>query len=187
MAVKSYENFEELFRTYPNRNAGLRAVAKQAYEFGFTVAREADAALSSGMHEHAIKRQRSYLDYTQTLVDALHARPIPDLPATHPVRFDVNLTEVYEQFTMDKSGERVPLNEQTELLAIYWMLTAVELAKSQSASMAGSLTVFDFERASNNIATMRKMLDEMTSLPVLDLPETSEPGSELSQTGSAGS
>jgi hypothetical protein len=59
------------------------------------------------------------------------------------------------------------------------MLTAVELAQSQSASMAGSLTEHDYKRAINNIGVMRKLLKEMTSRPVLDLPETSVPGADL--------
>jgi hypothetical protein len=173
------EDFITLFKTYPNRNAELRMVSKQAYEFGKTVALEADSALSSGMHEHAILRQNSYLDYVDSMIDAIRARPIPDLPATHPVSFAINLSEVYNFFTTDVAGEQVPLNEQTQLLAEYWMLTAVELAKSQSAAIAGSLTEFDYLRSKNNIATMRKLLVEIVSRPVLDLPETSAPGSNL--------
>jgi hypothetical protein len=131
------------------------------------------------MHEHSIRRQASYLDYVDTLIEAIHAKPIPDLPATHPTGFNVNLSEPYNFFVEDISGEMVPLNEQTQLLAEYWMLTAVELVQSQSASMAGSLTDFDFGRAKNNVAVMRKLLTEMTSRPVLDLPETAVPGADL--------
>ncbi len=145
-------DFADLFKKYPNRNAELRSVAKSAYEFGKTVAQEADAALGS---------------------------PIPDLPATHPTGFNINLSEPYQMFVQDINGEQVPLNEQTELLAQYWMLTAVELSQSQSASMAGSLTEHDYKRAINNIGVMRKLLTEMTARPVLDLPETAVPGSEL--------
>ena len=172
-------DFNDLFKKYPNRNAELRSVAKSAYEFGKTVSQEADAALGSGMHEHSIRRQTSYLDYLDTLVEAIHAKPIPDLPATHPTGFNINLSEPYKFFVEDINGEMVPLNEQTQLLAEYWMLTAVELAQSQSASMAGSLTDFDFQRAKNNIGVMRKLLAEMTARPVLDLPETAAPGASL--------
>jgi hypothetical protein len=179
-------DFADLFKKYPNRNAELRAVAKSAYEFGKTVAQEADAALGSGMHEWSIGRQNSYLDYMTTLVEAIHAKPIPDLPATHPTGFNINLAEPYDMFVEDINGENVPLNEQTELLAQYWMLTAVELSQSQSASMAGSLTEHDYKRAISNIGVMRKLLKEMTSRPVLDLPETSVPGSELTNPTSAG-
>lgn len=172
-------DFNTLFRTYPNRNMELRMVSRQAYEFGKTVALEADSAMSAGMHEHAVARQRSYLDYVDNMLDALHTRPIPDLPATHPLSFAINLSEPYRFFTTDVAGEEVPLNEQTQLLAEYWVVTASELAMSQSASIAGSLTDFDYLRSKNNIATMRKLLDEITSRPVLDLPETAAPGSNL--------
>ena len=52
-------SFEALFKKYPNRNAELRAVANAAYEFGKTIAKEPSAALSSGLDEHAIKRQEA--------------------------------------------------------------------------------------------------------------------------------
>jgi hypothetical protein len=174
-------DFKSLFTTYPNRNAELRMVSRQAYEFGKTVAKEADSAMSAGMHEHAIKRQHSYLDYVDSMLVALHARPIPDLPASHPLSFAINMAEPYTFFTTDVNGEEVPLNEQTQLIAEYWMLFAVELAKSQSASIAGSLTDFDFERGKNNIGTIRKLLDEIVSRPVLDLPETAVPGSNVGE------
>ena len=176
------QDFTTLFRTYPNRNAELRMVSRQAYEFGKTVALEADSAMSAGMHEHAIGRQRSYLDYVDSMLDALHDRPIPDLPSTHPLSFAINLTDPYRFFTTNVAGEEVPLNEQTQLLAEYWLLTASELAMSQSASIAGSLTDFDYTRSKNNVATMRKLLEEIVSRPVLDLPETAEPGSILGVT-----
>ena len=61
-------DFLSLFRTYPNRNAELRMVSRQAYEFGKTVAAEADSAMSAGMHEHAVARQVSYLDYIDKVI-----------------------------------------------------------------------------------------------------------------------
>jgi hypothetical protein len=57
------------------------------------------------------------------------------------------------------------------------MITAVELAKSNSASVAGSLIEFDWIRATNNLDTLDKLINEMTERPILDLPETAEPGS----------
>jgi hypothetical protein len=176
-------DFNSLFKVYPNRNAELRMVAQQCYEFGRTVAQEADAALTSGMHEHAIARQHSYINYVEDMINAIQAKPIPDLPATHPTGFQINLSDPYDFFIMDINGEKVALNEQTALLAEYWLLTAVELASSNSASLAGSLTEFDHKRAVNNVAVMRKLLTEMTSRPVLDLPETASPGSELAGRG----
>ena len=169
--------FSDLFLSYPNRNAELRSLAKQCYEFGKTIAREPSAALSSGLDEHALKRQKSYVEHAVHQVEALHAKPLPDMPATHPVTLDINLSEEYITFTTNVNGESVPLNESTELLAEYWMITAVELAKSQSASLAGSLVEFDYQRAINNLGTLSKLIAELEERPILDLPETAEPGS----------
>lgn len=175
-------DFTTMFRIYPNRNAELRMVSRQAYEFGKTIAAEADSALSAGLHEHAIRRQNSYIEYMENMVDAMAAKPIPDLPAMHPTGFNINLSEPYDMFVVDINGERVPLNEQTQLLAEYWLITAVELAQSQSASIAGSLTIYDHSRAKNNLGVIRKLLNEITARPVLDLPETAAPDSSLEKT-----
>lgn len=169
--------FEDLFGTYPNRNAELRSLAKQCYEFGKTISKEPSAALSSGLDEHALRRQKSYIDHALNMVEALHAKPLPDMPASHPVNFDINMSDPYLTFTSDVGGSKVPINESTELLAEYWMITAVELAKSQSASLAGSLVEFDYQRSKNNLDTLSKLVAEMEERPILDLPETAEPGS----------
>ena len=167
----------DLHKVYPNRNHELRTVAKSMFEFGKTIAREPSAAHSNGLDIHALKRQRSYVEYAKAQVEALNAKPIPDNPATHPTDMPIDFSEQYVHFTSDISGNQVPLNESTQMLAEKWLLTAVEMAKSQSAGMAGSLVSFDFERASNNLDTLSKMLDEVENRPFLDLPETAEPGS----------
>lgn len=168
--------FADLFGVYPNRNAELRSLAKTCYEFGKTIAKEPSASLTQGLDVHALKRQVSYIDYAKGMVTALHAKPIPDMPATHPVTLDINLSDPYITFTTNVGGAQVPLNESTQLIAEYWMITAVELAKSNSAALAGSLVDFDFERAINNLSTLEKLIGEMTSRPILDLPETADPG-----------
>jgi hypothetical protein len=178
--------FSDLFVQYPNRNAELRSVSKQFYEFGKTIAQEPSANNSAGLDEHALGRQRAYVDYSVSIVTALHARPIPDMPATHPLDLPIDLSEVYKQFVVDINGNSVPLNETTELLAEYWMVAAVELAKSQSASMAGALVVHDYNRAINNLEVISKYLDEIEQRPILDLPETAEPGAPLEGGGESG-
>ena len=167
----------ELHKIYPNRNHELRTVAKALFEFGKTIAREPSAAHSNGLDEHAIVRQQSYIEYAQSMIDALAAKPIPDNPATHPINMPIDFSEQYITFTKDLEGNQVPLNESTQMLAEKWLLTAVELAKSQSAALAGSLVSFDNVRANNNIAVLQKMLDEVKARPFLDLPETADPGS----------
>lgn len=169
--------FNDLFKVYPNRNLELRSVVKQAYEFGKTIAKEPSAAHSNGLDEHALRRQKSYVSHTIQMVNALNAKPIPDNPASHPTDLPINLSDTYVTFTTDVGGNQVPLNEATQLLAESWMIFAVELAKSQSASMAGSLVEFDFNRAKNNLDVLNKLLAEVEARPFLDLPETAEPGS----------
>lgn len=175
----------ELFTVYPNRNHELRAVAKTFYEFGATIAKEPSAAHSNGLDIHALKRQRSYVEYAKAQVEALNAKPIPDNPATHPTSMPVDFSNPYITFTTDVGGNQVPLNESTQMLAEKWLLTAVEMVKSQSAAMAGSLVSFDYERTSNNLDTISKMLDEIESRPFLDLPETDSPGSSYGTRTSA--
>ena len=168
--------FNDLFKEYPNRNLELRSVVKQAYEFGKTIAREPSAAHSNGLDIHALKRQRSYVEHALKMVEAINAKPIPDNPASHPTQLPIDLREQYLTFTSDVQGNQIPLNEATQLLAESWMIFAVELAKSQSASLAGSLVDFDYERATNNLNVLGKLLDEVEARPFLDLPETAEPG-----------
>ena len=169
--------FSDLFLVYPNRNLELRSVVKQSYEFGKTIAREPSAAHSNGLDEHALKRQRSYVDHATKMVESINAKPIPDNPASHPTQLPIDMSEQYLTFTSSVEGSEIPLNEATQLLAESWMILSVELAKSQSAAMAGSLVSFDFNRAKNNLEVLNKLLDELEARPCIDLPDTAEPGS----------
>lgn len=167
----------DLHQIYPNRNSELRSVAKQCFEFGQTIAREPSAAHTNGLDQHAITRQKQYIEHARSMVEALNASPIPDLPATHPTQMPIDFSVEYIYFTEDLDGNQVPLNEATQLLAEKWLLTAVELARSNSASMAGSLVEFDYIRAVNNIDSIEKLLREIEARPFIDLPETALPGS----------
>lgn len=169
--------FSDLFKVYNNRNSELRSIAKTVYEFGKTIAREPSAAHSNGLDEHAIQRQRSYVEYAKSMVAALAAKPIPDKPGSHPIDLPIDLSEQYITFSSDVNGNKIPLNEATQLLAESWMMVATELANSQSASLAGSLVEFDFKRADNNLDVITKLIDESEQRPFLDLPETADPGS----------
>jgi hypothetical protein len=172
-----FMSFNDTFKIYPNRNREMRALARTAYEFGTTIAREPSAAHSNGLDEHALKRQRSYVQHMLAMVNALAAKPLPDNPAFHPTDLPIDLSELYVTFTQSVNGDQIPLNETTMLLAESWMVIAVELAMSQSAALAGSLATFDHTRAVNNINALDKLLDEAEARPWLDLPETALPGS----------
>lgn len=167
----------ELHQVYPNRNNELRGVAKQMFEFGQTIAREPSAAHTNGLDEHAIGRQKTYVDHARNMCEKLNDSPIPDRPATHPTQMPIDFSEEYIYFLDDVNGNLVPLNEATQLLAEGWLIAACELAKCNSAAMAGSLVEFDFLRAVNNIDSIEKLLKEIEARPFLDLPETAQPGS----------
>jgi len=167
----------DLHQVYPNRNIGLRSCAKQCFEFGQTIAREPSAAHSNGLDEHAIARQKQYIQKARDVVERLHARPIPDRPASHPTQMPIDLSVPYIYFTEDLDGNQVPLNEATQELAENWLTMAVELARSQSAAIAGSLVEFDWARAVNNISVLEELVNEIEARPIIDLPETGAPGS----------
>jgi len=167
----------DLHQVYPNRNSELRSVAKQCFEFGQTIAREPSAAHTNGLDEHAIARQKTYIEHARSMVQSLNDSPIPDLPATHPTQMPIDFSVEYVYFTEDLNGNKVPMNEATQLLAEKWLLTAVEMAKSNSAAMAGSMVSFDFERATLNINSIDALLNEIEARPFIDLPETAQPGS----------
>ena len=167
----------DLHQVYPNRNPGLRSAAKQCYEFGQTIAREPSAAHSNGLDEHAIGRQRQYIQKARDVIERLHAKPIPDRPASHPTDMPINFSVPYIYFTENINGEEVPMNEATQELAENWLILAVELARSQSAGIAGSLVEYDYQRAVNNVEVLAQLVDEIEARPMVDLPETALPGS----------
>jgi hypothetical protein len=167
--------FEDLFTNYPNKNLELRNIAKTAYEFGRNIAQEPSAGMSTGLDQHGLNRQKDWVAALSARLEAFHSKPVPDMPYVHPTRFDIDMSEPYKQFTVDG----MPINEDTQLLAEYWMVCAVELAKSQSAGMAGSIIDADYERIKNDIGVISKFIDEIENRPVVDLPETAFPGAEL--------
>ena len=168
------QSFAELFRSYPNRNAELKAVALKLYEFGRTIAVEPSAGVTQGLDKFAIARQRSYLTQALGFADALNASPVPDRPGSHPTDFPVDLSRPYETFYQEEgeNGARLPLNEHSNLLAELWMMTAVDMINSQSAALAGGLLSFDHVRAVENFKSISKLLDVIEDLAPVDLPET---------------
>ena len=166
------QNFNDTFTVYPNRNSELRSLIKKAYEYGANVSQEQSAAMSSGLQVHALERQYSYVKRIRAGIERLAARPIPDLPRSHPLQYPIDMSVPYNFFTTDKSGQEIPINEDSQLLAENWMTFCVELALSESAGLAGSLLDFDRDRALNNIGTIEELLDEIKDMPPLDMAET---------------
>lgn len=178
------ENFNDLFKVYPNRNSELRAVVKKAYEFGANVAQEQSAAMSSGLQEHALRRQRSFVARIRAAIDRLAAKPVPDLPRSHPVQYPIDLSVPYNYFTTDKSGAHIPINEDSQVLAEAWMTLCVEMSLSESAGLAGSLLDFDMTRALNNVHVIEELLDEIEQMDPLDMAETNVTASTYGQSNS---
>ncbi len=171
--------FADLFLVYPNRNKELRMLAKKAYEFGRNVAAEPTANLSMGILDHTILRQKEYVARTRELVEALAARPIPDAVLTHPVDYDIDLTELYPTYKSALGGGDRPLNEDSQLLMEAWMELAVTVSRSQSASVGGGMINHDKARVVEQLDVLDKYLAEMEKRPILDVPETAEPGAPL--------
>jgi hypothetical protein len=144
-----------------------------------TIAREPSAAHSNGLDEHAIGRQRQYIQKARDVIERLNAKPIPDRPATHPTQMPIDFSVEYTYFTEDLNGNMVPLNEATQELAENWLTIAVELARSQSAAIAGSLVEYDYVRAVQNVNVLEELLEEIAARPIIDLPESALPGSTL--------
>lgn len=165
----------DLFKVYPNKNIEVRMLAYKAFEYGRNAAYEQSAGMSIGIDDHAIARQRRYVEDFNNRLDSIHARPNPDLPHVHPTRFDIDLTERYEEFTKDG----LAFNEDTELLAAYWLGIAVSLAASQSAGAGGSLIDADYYRIKEQVAVISKFLDETEKRPIPDIPETAYPAAAL--------
>jgi len=164
--------FQDLFRVYPNRNSELRSLVKKAYEFGATISQEQSSALSTGLGSHAITRMRTYIGRAKITVERLAAKPVPDLPRSHPTQYPIDMSVPYNFFTTDKSGTQIPINEDAQALAEAWMTFCAELALSESAALAGSLFPFDEQRALNNIGVIEQLLNEIEDNAPLDMAET---------------
>lgn len=178
-------SFNEMFRIYPNRNTELRTICHEVCEFGRNIAKEPSAAHSNGLDLHAIRRQRQYIEKAKRKLAAIESRPVPDAPITHDFEKPINLSDPYETFTQGVGGELVPINDACQLLQEKWMEIAVELARSQSAQLAGAIVSYDYERAINNVEVIEKMLNEIEEDPFLDLPETTSPATQTQRSGTA--
>ena len=175
-------SINDLHREYPNKNPELRAVSRQCYEYGLTVAQSPSANHSSALDEHDLRRQRQYVDQARDMIQALYDKPRPDRPISHNLQKPIDLSVEYKYWVEDLEGNEVALNEYTSLLAENWLMLAAGMAKSQSASLAGSMEEFDYNRAMTNLDELSQLLDEMEKRPSMDLPETALPEAELKET-----
>lgn len=163
--------YEDLYGVYPVKNVELKSVAEFAYEVAYTVSSEQSAGATMGLDEHAMGRQRQYLENVRARVTALADRPIPDLPATHPILFNCDLSAMPP--SMGVAGKT--LNSDAEAVATLWMQFAYELVKSNSAGLGGGLTSFDAKRAVQNVDAIDQFLASIEAAAEVDFPETAAP------------
>lgn len=162
--------FSELFGTFEVKNTELAALAQFAHECAVTTAKEQSGGSTMGLNEHAMRRQRQYIENIRARIKSILGRPIPDLPVVHPMNFTVEWSEP-ELISVDGK----PLNSDAKAVAQTWQIIAYELIKSNSAGMGGGLTSFDGERANNNVGAVEQFLAAIEQAADVDFPETAAP------------
>jgi len=162
--------FSELFGTFEYKNTELGSLADFCYECCWTTAVEQSAGTTMGLDEHAMTRQRQYLQNARDRLAGLRDRPLPDLPAVHPMLFSTTLEEP-SMISVDGK----PLNTDAAATSQMWIMISYELLKSNSAGLGGGLTSFDASRCENNIASVEQFLLSVESAASVDFPETAAP------------
>ena len=175
--------FNDLFGIYHLRNADLHSLACRAYEFGRNLAESPSAGLTNGFEQHTLRRQKGYVAWMLEQIAVISENPTKDMPQTHPVDFDCDLTAPYETFVTNASGVDRPINEDVNNLARQWMLLAVEIVKCNSASLSSALLDHDAERLTNNVMAIEKFLETTADAGVLDLPESTSPDAPVAPHG----
>jgi hypothetical protein len=163
--------FSDLFGTFPVRNAELRSVADFCNEAAWNTADEPSAGLTIGLDEHAIKRQRGWLQNANDRADAIKSRPVPDLPTTANIKYDCQYNEVPSL----KAKDGKAINGDSEALVIMWQTVAYELAHSNSAAIGGGTIPADADRLLANLGAIEQFLDSIEKASVVDFPLTAAP------------
>ena len=166
--------FEDLFGTFEYKNTELGSVADFSYEVCVTTAREQSSGTTMGLDQHAMGRQRQYIENARARLDGLIERPIPDLPAVHPLLFSTVQVSP-EMISVDGK----PLNSDAFAVAQMWQMVSFELLKSNSAGLGGGMTSFDGERARQNVTAIEQFLSAIESAADVDFPETAAPAATV--------
>jgi len=167
--------FEDLFGTWTVKNQELKSVADFANECAVNTAKEQSAGMTIGLNEHAMTRQAGWIKNIASRVESLAQRPIPDLPATHPVGFEVDHAPSPELITVDGKD----LNSDATAVCSMWQTIAYELVKSNSAGLGGGLTSFDATRTRSNVASLEQFLLAVQDAGDVDFPETAAPEAQF--------
>jgi len=162
--------FEDLFGDFEYKNTELGSLADFSYEVCVTTAREQSAGTTMGLDQHAMGRQRAYIQNARDRLAGLAGRPMPDLPAVHPMTFMT--TQVPPELI---SVDGKPLNTDAVAVAQMWQMLSYELLKSNSAGLGGGMTVFDANRCAQNISSVEQFLIAIEEAGDVDFPETASP------------
>jgi len=168
--------YNELFRTFEYKNSELGSVANFAYEAAVNTAEEQSAGMTTGLDEHAQRRQIGWLDHISARIDGVASRPTPDLPATHP-----NLYKQEHVAPETITVDGIPLNHDTLTMSQMWQILANELLSSNSAGLGGGMHEPDADRAVNIVESMRQFLASLSGAPAVDFPETAAPAATKSK------
>ena len=171
--------FADLFGVFPVRNAELRSLSDFCNEAAYNTAVEPSAGLAIGLDEHAVARQRGWIQNARERAAAIADRPIPDLPGTVDIKYDCDYSKVPQMVTKDNR----PVNGDTEALCITWQTIARELVASNSAAIGGGMLTADSNRLSKNIDALEQLVGTIEKANVVDFPMSAAP--EATRTASA--
>lgn len=166
--------YQDLFGIYEIKNAELKGLATFCYEAALNIAGEASGAMAIGLDPHAVARHTAYVAAAKSRVEALRDRPYPDMPQTHRTLLVCDFSAI-PAFEVDPVTG-VELNADIETIMTMWMQTAVELVRSNSAALAGSMLDFDYNRCIANIEAIEQLVPTMDiELQKVDFARTAVP------------
>ena len=165
--------FEQFYGVFPVKNTELKGLAEFLWEAGFNVGTEASASLTIGLNEHAETRIRQFANAAQLRLTAVASHPIPDLPRSHPVNLDCDISGVPD---LPRTADGRAVNTDIEQVMVSFQRAAYELAQSNSAALGGGMIAFDVVRCESNIASIVDQLDALTApYGRVDFAETAAP------------
>ena len=168
--------WDEILGVYDVKSEEVAGFCEHLYDLMMNTAKEQSGGMTVGLNEHAIARQRSYVESAKALAKAIFDQPIPDMPRFHPIPIECDFSQK-APFIRDKNNK--VLNQTVQSLTRKWGTCWFELVGSQSAGLAGGMHTKDYERLIVNLDSIDQFVTVIESQPELDLPETSDPEAQL--------
>lgn len=176
--------FNDLFRVYEIKNNSIKSFAETLYDYGLNLSESSAAALTNGFDDHTLRRQLSYVGQAIALAEVMASSPQSDMPQTHPIFFEANLSTPFETFVAtDTAGTTRAINEDVANLARQWMLVAVELCMSNSAALPAGTLEHDGRRLIDNLLAIEKYLEDTAPAGRIDVPESAAPAASIQAHG----